>query len=1380
MNLGKFFSKLAVALIALALPCAAYGVNVLTYHNSNSRTGLNASETVLTPANVASADFGKVFSAAVDGYVYAQPLVMTGVSIAGQGVHDVVFVATEHNSVYAFDAKSGAQLWSVNLGPAAVTTIPGVFTNMNFGTRFGDAFTDIVPEVGITSTPVIDSSSGTIYVDAFTGEVGGGTTNYYHRIHALKISDGSEQPYSPVTVSASVPGNGVGSINGRVYFDAKQQLQRSALTLAGGMLYVAYASYASTDPYHGWVIGYRASDLAQLPGYVFNSTPNSTQAEFGDHAGEGGIWMAGCGPAVDAQNNLYFLTGNGVFNVTNNSGNTEYSDSILKLSTTSGLRVADYFTPWNQKDLELGDRDMASSGIVLLPDQSGAYPHLLLSGSKNGIFYMLNRDQFTSDNQHFNPSGNYDSVLQTASGFFNNAFGTPAYFDGRVYFAGVRDYLRSYAVNNGQMGSLDMNGAATYPYPGATPSISANGTANGIVWVLNNGGFSASTPAILQAFDAKNLSSKLFDSSLSGDDSCGPAVKFTVPTVANGKVYVGGKKTLTAYGLASTSPQVVATPVISPDGGVYNDSPYITISCDTVGATIYYTLDGSVPTTGSTRYNGAFTISDTATVKARAFKSGAQDSGVDTAAFTILQQVGDNTPPACAISAPYNGQGFSSGRITVTGVASDDSGVANVFYNLNDQGWNAANSYDGWNNWFADLDLSAGANTIKAFSTDLSGNQSPVQTVTVNLSAGSQLTVNVVGKGTVSPSYQNSSLQIGSTYSITATPVTGFKFVNWTDGYGSVLGTSTTLRFTMDWGLNLYANFADAVKPSATFANIPFGGLTSNSWFLLKGKSSDNVGVNNVFFNLNNQGWQPVQSDNNFTNWSAWLVLNPGTNTISITAADAAGNYSTPLNARMVYVLTAPITLNINGRGTINPSLNGSELRIGQRYSPTATPAVGYAFTGWTDSSWNWISTKPTLSFLMDYNLAFTANFADVAKPSVSIVAPNSRTSARTEIFTANGKSQDNVGVAGVWYRLNGGDWWPVTTANNYATWTATLDLTPGVNIFSTYAQDFTGLFSVTNTVKFVYATAPRTLNTFRALVSPQGQSSYGLSFGPNTFSEVSEAGAGVNGVGSYKYVQTSPTTAKLTLNFLSPPQAKTVGAQSVDLNFIDASTAQYAVNGSQGTIQFSSTPTLAMNSLAKQSMIEVNNAGEGKSTTFVGPKFVSTNLTTRSATTGTAYNYVCYSPISAMLKSLDKESVTYTMLTYLGTNNGIAYSERYNLGGNYLGSERSLFGFVSQQPGGNAPKSLASSKALVYSAADAFHLSFDNQQNFVETDSSSASVTNAIGTYNYETMGTNTGWLNLNFGSSPDVSSALLQFFAPNAALFTNTDNTVGAALFK
>jgi hypothetical protein len=530
-----FWKEITLALLTFHATAQA---DVLTYHNDNTRQGANLNETTLTPANVNQNSFGQLFNYNLDGNVFAQPLYVSGVNIPGQGAHNVVFVATEHNSVYALDADSnsganGGVLWQVNLGPSAtshVNTFP---------------FQVITPEVGITGTPVIDLGSQTLYVDAFTHE----GTNYIHRVHALNIADGSERIFSPVVVSASVPGVGAGSTNGIQPFQAIQQLQRSALTLAGGILYVCYCGYTDTaqeDPYHGWIIGFNAANLQVLPNYVFNTTPNGTTGQFGSIAGRGGIWMGGGGMAVDDANNLYLTTGDGNFTAFAGSNGRDYGDTYLKLSTAGGLSVADYFTPYTQSYQQVHDQDSGSGGVILLPDQPGPFPHLMVGAGKLQRAFVINRDMMTSDNQHINTNSQSDNVVQSMP-LGGGSYDTPAYFNGNIYYIAMKDVIRSYALSNGTLVPDLPNSAGTraFSFPGATPSVSANGDANGIVWAVQNG-----NPAVLVAYDATDMSTEIYNSTQAGARDQLPAgVKFAVPTVANGKVFVGTQGALSVFGL---------------------------------------------------------------------------------------------------------------------------------------------------------------------------------------------------------------------------------------------------------------------------------------------------------------------------------------------------------------------------------------------------------------------------------------------------------------------------------------------------------------------------------------------------------------------------------------------------------------------------------------------------------------------------------------------------------------------------------------------------------------------------------------------------------------------------------------------------------------
>jgi hypothetical protein len=491
---------------------------MFTYKYDNARTGQNLNEAVLTPANVNMTQFGKKFTFNVDGYVYAQPLYVQGVTVSGQGTHNVVYVATEHDSVYAFDAdgNSTSPLWYGNFtnSAAGVTTVPT-----------GDVGSTIFPEIGITSTPVIDPNTGTIYVEAFTKENGA----YFQRLHALDITSGTEKFGGPVTISGSVPGTGAGNDGaGNVPFQANLELQRSALLLVNGTIYIAFASHGDNGPFHGWVFAYSAADLSQVG--IWNSTPNGQ---------DGGIWQGGGGLAADSAGAVYGLSGNGTAD-----GGPDYGDSFFKLTLGGGgLSVADFFTPANQQALSNTDVDLGSGGPLLLPDQPGTHPHLITSAGKEGKIYLLDRDNLG----HYSTAG--DNVVQEipkALGYASsdNSFCVPSYWQNRVYYVGVSDFAKAFTVAGGLLSTApESHSATTYGIPGATPIISSSGNTNGMLWVIERAG-------ILHAYDGTNLATELYNSSQAGTrDTLGTAVRFSVPTVANGRVYVGTKTQLVVYGL---------------------------------------------------------------------------------------------------------------------------------------------------------------------------------------------------------------------------------------------------------------------------------------------------------------------------------------------------------------------------------------------------------------------------------------------------------------------------------------------------------------------------------------------------------------------------------------------------------------------------------------------------------------------------------------------------------------------------------------------------------------------------------------------------------------------------------------------------------------
>jgi hypothetical protein len=500
-------------------------VSLTTYHNDLARTGANTNESILTPANVNAQQFGKLFALSVEGEMYAQPLYLANVNIPGKGIHNVVYVATQHDMVYAFDAdgKSTTPLWQRSfINPnAGITPVAS--------TDIAADYEDIQPEVGITSTPVIDPSSGTLYVVAKTNENG----DFFQRLHALDVATGADKFGGPVTIQPSVPGVGAKDDGtGNVVFDPLINLQRAALLLLNGTVYIAFGSHGDFDPFNGWLLGYDAHNLHQT--IVYAPDP--------DGAG-GSIWQSGDGPAADNAGNIYVLVANGDFDVP--EGGRDYGDTALKLQPAGGtFRVLDWFTPFNQQELDDNDFDFGSGGPVLLSDQPSGPPHLLLGGSKEGKLYVINRDNMG----HYRTDDD-SQIVQTVE-LSGPLFSTPAVWQDKVYVGALRSSVKCYRISAGHL-TLASEALGSFGYPGATPAVSSNGSSNGIVWALQVDQHGEG-PAVLHAYDANDLSRELYNSEQAGDrDQAGTAVKFTVPSVVNGKVYVGGGGQLTVYGLLS-------------------------------------------------------------------------------------------------------------------------------------------------------------------------------------------------------------------------------------------------------------------------------------------------------------------------------------------------------------------------------------------------------------------------------------------------------------------------------------------------------------------------------------------------------------------------------------------------------------------------------------------------------------------------------------------------------------------------------------------------------------------------------------------------------------------------------------------------------------
>lgn len=499
---------------------------VLTQHNDNGRTGQDLDETQLAPANVNTSTFGKLFALPVDGQVYAQPLYVPQVSIGG-AMHNMVYVATENESVFAFDADTGAQLWQISVIDAA----HGGTSGETPGHIVDDlGCTDLAPIVGITSTPVINPATNTMYVEAKSKESDG---SYIQRLHALDITTGAEVLNGPTVITATVPGTSLGGTT--VTLDPLYHQNRSGLLLSNGQIYIGFGSHCDNTPYNGWILAYSAATLSQTS--VFISTPNG---------GQGAIWMGGAGIAADSSGTIFTATGNGSFD------STDFGDSVLKLTTTgNSFTVADYFTPFDQANDVASDLDVGGGGVMLLPDQSGAHPHELTASSKEGTEYLVDRDQMTVNNQHYCSGCSNDPqiVEEFEIGQAGNfMYTTATYWNNNIYLGVSDDSLFAYPVSNGQINSTPSSStSAIFEFPGATASISANGASNGILWIIEN-----VNPAILHAYDATNLANELWNSTQAANDrdqAGDSGVKFSVPTIANGKVYIGTASEVDVYGL---------------------------------------------------------------------------------------------------------------------------------------------------------------------------------------------------------------------------------------------------------------------------------------------------------------------------------------------------------------------------------------------------------------------------------------------------------------------------------------------------------------------------------------------------------------------------------------------------------------------------------------------------------------------------------------------------------------------------------------------------------------------------------------------------------------------------------------------------------------
>jgi hypothetical protein len=508
------------------IPTPTQHTDITTYKNDPGRTGQNLTESVLTLSDVNASRFGLLRILAADGNVDATPLYLAGLTVQGTA-HDVVFIATESDSVYAYDSDSGALLWHVSLLGAGET--------VNDLPAYGCQ--QVAPTIGVTATPVIDRSAGAhgiIYLVAMSRSSASNT--YHQRLHALDVTTGAELLGGPVDIAATYP-----TLGGTTSFDPAQYEERAALLLANGTLYTSWTSHCDVPPYTGWIIAYSASTLARTA--VLNIAPN------GGDVGPA-IWMSGGGPAADAAGNVYLLSANGAFETTLDANGFpdqgDYGNSFLKLSPGAAtLTVSDYFTMYNEVDESGSDEDLGSGGILLLPDLTdggGVVRHLTVGAGKDGNLYVVNRDAMG----HFNSASN--QIWQELTGVLDGGiWSTPAYFNGALYYGPSGGALRAFALQAARLSSAATSSTSvSFIYPGTSPAISANGASNGIVWAHEN-----ANPAVLHAYDAANLAHELYNSSqaANGRDQFGPGNKFITPAIADGKVFIGTQSGVAEFGL---------------------------------------------------------------------------------------------------------------------------------------------------------------------------------------------------------------------------------------------------------------------------------------------------------------------------------------------------------------------------------------------------------------------------------------------------------------------------------------------------------------------------------------------------------------------------------------------------------------------------------------------------------------------------------------------------------------------------------------------------------------------------------------------------------------------------------------------------------------
>jgi len=988
-------SAVVCALVLLSALCAMAQTNVVTQHYDNARTGLNANETILTPANVNMTTnpngFGKLFSYPVDGWIYAQPLYLPGLTM-GAGTpqagttHNVLFIATEHDSVYAFDADSNAgananPLWHITLldvahgappPPSSATTVPS-----------GDVSTgDIVPEIGITGTPVIDPVTNTMYVVGKTTESG----TYVQRLHALDITTGAEKFGGPVVLSGSVLGNGSGSSGGTLNWDPKWQNNRPGLLLLNGIVYLGFGSHGDNGPWHGWILAYNASNLQRTG--VWCASPNGSAD---------GIWMSGSGLAADVIDpvghpfgRMFTSTGNGSHSAPVNTtvpliyDNTmNYGDSIIKLDLANGVPtmnsggtvVGDDFTPHDQASLNNGDTDQASGGALLLPDAVGGGKHLLAQLGKTGRIYILDRDNLGG----YNPNNTSDPGEKA---FVNALWGMPAYWNGNLYLWSTNDNLKAFSISNGILSSTftskSTESAGTYS---PTPTVSANGTTNGIVWSLKTDNYGSQGREILYAHDATNVSKLLYSSESNVTrDNPGNSVKFIVPTVINAKVYVGAEFQVSVFGLLNGQ-QPAAAPMITPGSQTFNPSVSVTITDSTPGAQIFYTADGSTPTTASAKYVGAINVTTTTRINAIATATNFLQSSVATATYTLVTQA------AMPSFSPAPGPYMTAQSVTITSTTASSQ----IYYTTG----NAAPmpGMPGTNLYSAPVPISS-TTTLQAIATAPNLTNSPVAIGTYTIDIGGVNSINFGSGFSAGGIVMNGSAELNGTR-LRLTDGGGAEAASaWYNVQANVQTFTTDFSFQITPGSNPTADgFTFAIEGNSTSVLGPSGGGLGYG----ADTPTGTAGIANsvaVKFDLYSNAGEGINSTGLYTNGAS-----PTTPFVDLTGSGIDLHSGHVFNVHMVYDGTN-LTMTITDATTNAAFTHAFPINI------PATVGGNSAYMGFTGSTGGLTAIQEIITWTYVSN----SGTQPPTLTSIAVTPANQSAAAGTTLpFHATGTYSDNT-----------------------------------------------------------------------------------------------------------------------------------------------------------------------------------------------------------------------------------------------------------------------------------------------------------------------------------------------------------------------------------